>query len=171
MRSLTQHALPLLALLVTVASAQAGDCCCSHCGGCSCCEKVCRLVCEDKKVEVICWGYVCEDFCLPGPGEPCCKQCKTVCVDCEAPCDPKTPCVEPKYFVWREWIPSCAKLFTRRKLMKKTETVSVPSYKWVVEDMCPHCQSCCDVAEVDATTQAELPAPPLAEAKLLYRLK
>lgn len=157
-------------LTAFVANADAGGCCC-HCGGCDCSEKVCRLVCEDKKVEVTCWGYVCEDFCLPGPGEPCCKKCKTVCVDCEAPCDPKAPCVQPKYIVWREWIPSCAKLFTRKKLMKKTETVTVPSYKWVVEDMCPHCQGKCDLAEVDAATQADLPAPPLAEAKLLYRLK
>jgi hypothetical protein len=151
--------------------AEAGECCCAHCGGCCECQKVCRLVCEDKKVDVICWGCVCEDFCLPGHGKPGCKQCKTVCVDCSKPQDPKAPCVAPKKFVWREWCPSCAYLFTKKKLMKKTETVKAPSYKWVVEDLCPKCQGNCDVAAVDAKTEAELPPPPLAEAKLLFLRK
>jgi hypothetical protein len=159
----------LLASLTRVANA--GECCCAHCGGCCECEKTCRLVCEDKKVDVICWGVVCEDFCLPGHGKPGCKQCKTVCVDCSEPQDPKAPCVAPKSFVWRDWRPSCAYLFTKKKLMKKTETVKVPTYKWVVEDLCPKCQGSCDVAAVDAKTEAELPPPPLAEAKLLFLRK
>jgi len=50
-------------------------------------------------------------------------------------------CLRVKPFVWTEWIPSdCASIFTRKKLMKKTVTKSVPSYKWVVEDCCPSCR-------------------------------
>ena len=83
MQRFTTIALACLALVSAASnSVVAGDCCCSHCGGCCACEKVCRLVCEEKEVEVICWGCLCEDFCLPEPSEPCCKHCKTVCADC-----------------------------------------------------------------------------------------
>jgi hypothetical protein len=170
MRSTATFALVCLALFFVAAqTAIAGDCC-GHCGGCCACQKVCRLVCEDKKVEVICWACLCEDFCLPGPGEPGCKHCKTVCADCDA-CVPGAPHVEPKRFVWREWIPGCARMFTRKKLYKKIETVTVPSYRWVVEDLCPHCESCCDVAAVDVATEAALPPPPVADARLLFTRK
>lgn len=165
----------LVTVLLAVCAAhvaQAGDCCCAHCGGCCECQKVCRLVCEDKKVDVICWGCLCEDFCLPAHGKLCSTKCKMVCADCNTPCDPKAPHVEPKRFVWREWIPSCAHMFTRKKLYKKTESVNVPTYKWVVEDLCKSCEGSCDVAAVDAKTEAELPPPPaVADAKLLYTRK
>ena len=36
-------------------------------------------------------------------------------------------------------MPGGAKIYTKTKLMKKVETVTVPSYKWVVEDMCVQC--------------------------------
>ena len=52
-----------------------------RCGGP--CKKVCRLVCEEKKVEVVCWGCKCEDFCVPGPGCPTCEHCKCVCQTCD----------------------------------------------------------------------------------------
>jgi hypothetical protein len=172
MRTFTTLLLACLALVSAASTSVAGDCCCSHCGcGCAC-EKVCRLVCEEKEVDVICWGCLCEDFCLPEPSEPGCKHCKTVCADCDAPCVEGAPYVEPKQFVWRSWIPAtCAKLFTRKKLYKKVEKVTVPSYKWVVEDLCPHCESCCDVAAVDAADEATLPPPPVADARLLFTRK
>jgi hypothetical protein len=61
-----------------------------------------------------------------------------VCDDCEA-CEAGTPHAEPKGFVWYDWFPGGAKIYTRTKLMRKTEKVTVPSYKWVIEDLCPEC--------------------------------
>jgi hypothetical protein len=115
-------------------------------------------------------GILDEDFCLPKHNKPNCEHCKMVCTDCDAPCDPKAPYVGPKRFVWTDWIPGCATMHCRRKLYKKVETQKVPSFKWVVEDLCPHCESNCDVAEV--SPEDKVPAPPqMADAKLLYRLK
>ena len=37
------------------------DCACAHCGCCCSCQKVCRLVEEEKKVEIVCWGKKCEE--------------------------------------------------------------------------------------------------------------
>ena len=67
-----------------------------------------------------------------------CKHCETVCENCGEDADPKV-CSKSKNFVWFDWMPGCAKIHTKTKLMKKIETVTVPSYKWVVEDMCPQC--------------------------------
>ena len=152
--------------------AHASECCCNYCGGCCECQKVCRLVCEEKKVEVICWGCKCEDFCVPKRSKKGCKHCETVCAecgDCKESCDCSKPHAEPKRFVWTDWCPGCAKIFTKKKLMKKIETVTVPSYKWVVEDLCPRCEASCAVAQVEPG--AELPTPPVADAKLLYAVK
>jgi hypothetical protein len=159
-------------MMAVAAEICAGDpCCCAHCGACCACQKVCRLVCDAKKVEVVCWGVACEDFCLPKPSEPGCRHSRIVCADCDASCDREPPVAAPKRFVWRDWIPTCAKLFTKKKLMKKTETVTVPSFKWVVEDLCTDCRLTCDVASVDAATETQLPPPPLADARLLYLRK
>jgi hypothetical protein len=169
-RMLSMAALACLVHLVgLVAQANAGDCCCAHCG-CSSCRKVCRLVCEDKKVEVPCFGVICEDFCLAKHDKPGCEHCKIVCVDCAKPRDPGAPYVKPKRFVWTDWIPGCATMHTRKKLMKKTETVTVPSFKWVVEDCCTACEATAELAAVGP--EDSVPAPPeLADAKLLYRVK
>jgi hypothetical protein len=162
--------LSLAAIGLVLASATrtiAGDCCCAHCGCAQSCQKVCRLVCEEKKVDVVCWGCVCEDFCLPKHNKPGCEHCKMVCADCSQPCDPEAPYVKPKRFVWTDWIPGCATLHTRKKLMKKTDSVTVKSFKWVVEDLCPQCESCCPCASLGPEDEA--PAPPeIAGAKLLY---
>lgn len=158
----------LVASLLLAVGAIAGDCC-SHCG-CNSCRKVCRLVCEDKKVDVVCWGCLCEDFCLPKHDKRGCEHCKMVCADCTKPREPGAPYVKPKRFVWTDWCPGCATMHTKKKLMKKTETVTVPSFKWVVEDLCPNCEGACDVAAVGP--QDTVPEPPeVADATLLYRLK
>lgn len=133
----------LLAFLLVAASAApalAGDGCCAHCGNAAPCRKVCRLVCEDTKVETTCWGLKTEQFCMPGPSEPGCEHCETVCQDCVSH-DPSKPYAEPKRFLWREWRPGGAKVFTKTKLMKKTVTVKVPTHKWVIEDLCAGCEA------------------------------
>ena len=77
--------------------AMAGDGCCSNCG-CSAnrCRKICRLVQEDRKITTTCWGMECEDFCVPGPSTPDCRQCDTVCKS--VPGD--KVCSQPKRIVW-----------------------------------------------------------------------
>jgi hypothetical protein len=116
-------------------SAAAGECC--KCG-CPQATRVCRRVCEEKKVTVTLWGVAEEDFCVPGPSKPGCEYCEMVGDPKE---NDKTPCYSPKKLAWTEWLPSgCPTLFTKKKLMKKTVTKTVPTYKWVVEDLCAECE-------------------------------
>lgn len=120
---------------------------CGHqgvCAGCGCttnCCQVCRLVCDEKKVEVVCWGCDQEKFCAPGPSQPGCRHCQCVCGTCDKDEKPSTTRSLPKPFVWFDWLPSFADCYTRTKLMKKTVTVTVPSHKWVVEDLCAACRA------------------------------
>jgi len=124
--------LALAFLAGLIAESFGGEGCCAHCK-CQCeCQKVCRLVKEEKKVEIVCWGCKHEDFCLPGPNQRCDKHCETVC-------DDATICTTPKNFVWYEWIPGCATMQSKTKLMKKTITKKIPSFKYVVEDLCEKC--------------------------------
>ena len=121
----------------TCVDAQCGDGCCDHCGGRSGVNKICRRVAEQKKVTVTCWGCEEEDFCLPGCSKPGCEHSEDVC-GCSKGC---CMCLKVKPFVWSEWTPSdCASIFTRKKLMKRAVTKTVPSYKWVVEDLCASCR-------------------------------
>lgn len=136
------------AILGGIAPALAGRAArCAHCQ-CAChCRKVCRLVHEEKKVEIQCWGCLCEDFCVAA-GPSCCvgEKCETVCDHCDA--TGKSPFSAPKAFVWRNWLPGTkgADVFTRKKLMRRSITLTVPSHKWVVEELCPACAARCDDA-------------------------
>jgi hypothetical protein len=159
-----QSALSVVLLLSLVSLAYARHCFCHHCGCSGTCNKVCRLVCEEKKVDVICWGALCEEFCVPCYGKRGCEHCEVVCGECD--CDPETPASKPKRFLWTEWLPTKAEMHTRTKLMKKTITKTVPTYKWVVEELCPHCQSRCEYASV--TPDVELPPMPVDDAVVLY---
>lgn len=125
----------LFAFASQPAFAAKGGCC--KCG-CAEATRVCRRVCEEKKVTVTLWGVEEQDFCIPGPSKPGCENCEMVGDPKE---NEKTPCYAPKKFVWTEWMPSgCPTLFTKKKLMKKTVTKTVPTYKWVVEDLCQACE-------------------------------
>jgi hypothetical protein len=140
--------------------------CCACCGCHDSCQKVCRLVCEEKKVDVICWGMKCEDFCLPGPSKPCCKQCDVVCDDCGKKHKEGDPVATPHRFIWRDWIPSThANIYTKKKLMQRIDTKKVPSYKWVVEDLCRKCESKTESASVEPG--AQIPPAPDVDAKIL----
>jgi hypothetical protein len=163
------HRIVVAAISLTLAFtrfAAAEDCCCSHCGCNSQCHKVCRLVCEEKKVDVICWGCKCEYFCLPRCSKPNWQHCEEVCSDCEEPCDCTKPDAAAKRFVWTDWIPGCATVHKRTKLMQKIVTKKVPSYKWVVEDLCPTCEASVKSAAVEPGVT--VPAPLLDDAKLVY---
>jgi len=54
------------------------------CGRAAACQTSYRLVPEDKRVDVVCWGCKCEDFCVPGPSKPGCRHCDAVCESCTA---------------------------------------------------------------------------------------
>jgi len=131
---------------------------CARCGCEGPCKKVCRLVCEEKKVEVVCWGCKCEDFCVPGPGCPTCEHCNCVCQTCGKDAGSSQVCSEPKRFFWYNWRPSFAQMYTKTKLMRRTETVKVPTYKWVIEDVCCDCARGCDCGDcvaIDAGVATE----------------
>lgn len=135
-----------------VAIAGHGGC---HRCGCSAnrCRKICRLVKEDRKITTTCWGMESEDFCVPGPSTPDCKQSDTVC----NPASGDKVCSQPKRIVWTSWIPGGGhEIFTKRKLMKKTVTTTVPSFKWVVEFLCAECTANCDSVTLPQGT----PEPP-----------
>src|SRR6186997_1506022 len=101
--------LPTVMIFSTGQSALSGECgCCAHCGCSDGCEKICRLVREEKKVEVTCWGCKCEDFCVGGPSCEKCRHCKMVCENCDENCDENAVYSKPKRFVWTEWVPGCA---------------------------------------------------------------
>jgi hypothetical protein len=153
----------LLSTIASVAGADEG--CCAECGGCQPCQKVCRLVEEEKKVEIICWGCKSEDFSVPYRSERGCKNCETVCDTCG---DKGTEdiCVEPKKHVWYDWLPGCgAKVYTKHKLMRGVTTKKVPGFKWVVEDLCPECTAKCEAPQI--APGLDIPPPPLVADNVL----
>jgi hypothetical protein len=151
---------------VQLPAASGGD---GHCNCCGCnapCQKVCRLVKEEKKVEIVCWGCKCEDFCIPAPSTPLCKHCEMVCGEEDVGGGKGAPCVQPKPFVWMEWLPGCgAQIHTKKKLMKKVVTKKILSFKWVVEDLCPQCEQ--KVAAAEFEPDHAIPLPPPVDAKIL----
>lgn len=119
----------------------ANDRCCEHCGCHDRVIKVGRLVREEKKITATCWGVEKEAFCVNGPSCEGCKHCETICrKDRSDKADAKVSSVT-KALTWTNWIPqSNASILTKKKLMKKTVTKSVPSFRWVVEDLCDQCR-------------------------------
>jgi hypothetical protein len=117
-------------VLVFVSSAQAGHFC-HHCGCDRNCKKVCRLECGTKKETKTEYAAECEDFCVPGHSKKC-----GVKIECD--CDGH----HHRKVIWQ---PTCAKVHTRKKLVKKEVTKEVPDYKWVVEEYCCVCGQCVKV--------------------------
>jgi hypothetical protein len=114
------------------------------------CGKVCKLVCEPKKLVSIGYGSDCKQICVPGPSEPGCQHCACCCGErkCEpcVCCEPTAPLFK---FCWRDWYPCCCaqprnvKVLTKYQLEKK-----VRWYHWEVVDA-----SCCKPAcTIDDTT-------------------
>jgi hypothetical protein len=149
-----------------VNAVSACDLCCARCGVAEAHTKVCRLVSVEKKLTETCWSCETEDFCLPGPSKPTCRHCDIACED------PTTPghCGHGywhKYFMWSEWAPcGCGRVATKKKLMRRTVTKTVSSYKWVVEDLCADCEAECDMVTVPK--EVLIPPPPAVDgAKIL----
>lgn len=112
--------------------------CCEHCGCRHKVKKVCRLVCETKKEKKAEYCCETEDFCVPGRSQ----RCGTTC-DCDGHRKP----------VWK---PTCARVRTKTKLVKKEVTKEVPTWKWVVEEICCDCQA--NLEHETAREVAENPA-------------
>ena len=105
---------------------------CQDCG-CSNVRKVCKLVPDKKKVQVVKYTAECEDFCIQAPSELCGYRHVP---DCEGgKCE-------------KIWKPNCGCVWTRTKLVKKTTTEEKPGYKCVVETICVGCGCCCARAEL-----------------------
>lgn len=134
-------ALALAMLMVQCGWAGEG---CHRCGCSSHCRKVVQWVKVEKKLTYTCWGLEEEDFCIGAPSCFKCEQGETVCQDgCNEPNANSESKVKsgPSYWSWKIWQPaSTAKVYTRQKLMKKTMTKTVPSFKWVVVDLCEACR-------------------------------
>jgi hypothetical protein len=99
-------------------------------------------VCETKKVPKTTYDCECEEFCVPGR-----SQCTTVCDECGH-----------NRKVYR---PTCAKLRTRTKLVKKETVEEKCVYKWVVEDLCCDCAA---KVEPGPSAAHEAPAPAVRQA-------
>ena len=133
----------LFASLATFCHATCDVCdCANECSG----GKICKLICEEKTISVVC--YKCEDekFCIPDPSCKGCKHCEAACSETCASCACDGGCKSAvakkgKRFVWFSWKPSTAQLATQKKLYKKTVKKKIPSYKWVVVDRC-ECGAC-----------------------------
>jgi hypothetical protein len=112
------------ALTIATYACFAGGGRCDRCQCVQSCQKVCRVVCEMKEVTHTTWGCKCEDFCVPGPSKRCESGCSCGhCADCRA----------------NGWIPTAAYIKTRKVPVKHVEKVLKPSYKLVVEYLCPQC--------------------------------
>ena len=155
--------LALTMLIHFAGHAYAGEGCCAQCGRTGACQKVCRVVSEDRKIETVCWGYQCEDFCVPGRSKPGCRHCETVCGSCPTADDPEAPFAKPKKSTWTNWFPGSAHVYTKKKLMKKVVTRTVPGSKWVVEDLCTQCAANCRGVEVQPG--AKVPPSPVVDAR------
>ncbi len=126
-----RHAvLAATAVMLSAAVAHAGHYC-KHCGCQRNCKKVCRLECGKKKETKTEYSAECEDFCVPGPSKKC-----GVKVECDG---------HGHHHRTILWQPTCAKVHTRKKLVKKEVTKEVPDYKWVVEEYCCVCGRCVKV--------------------------
>jgi hypothetical protein len=108
------------------------------------CGKVCKLVCEKKKLPAVGYGYKCETICIPGPSRRGCKHCDTTCC---AGDDIKGyhPAIE---FCWYDWFAcGCAQPRTVKLLTKYQAEKELSSYHWEVVDA-----SCCDCVAQAGTT-------------------
>jgi hypothetical protein len=124
------------------------------------CGKVCKLVCEPKKLVSIGYGNECKTICVPPPSCPGCEHCACCCG--EHKCEPCTCCesAAPKFqFCWRDWFTcGCATPRTVKVLTKYQLTKKICWYHWEVVNA-----SCCDcvggeVAVNNGTGIVEAPA-------------
>jgi hypothetical protein len=75
-----------------------------------------------------------------------------------------------KYFVWFNWTPGCATTRCVKRLVRRTVTKEVPSYEWVIQDLCKGCSDKADQVDPGVIAPGSaVPPPPPVEARLRYR--
>ena len=116
--------------------------------GQDCKGPICTLVKTTKKVQVVRYGYKCEDICIPGRAKKGCTQ-GGGCRDCVARGKNCSCGQKPSgKFRWTEWTSTTAKSKTRKVLVKYLVVKEIPSYEWVVVKPRP------------AGGQSDVPPPP-----------
>ncbi len=108
---------------------------CDRCGDQAACHRICRVVCEYKKVKVTRWECKVEQICLPRRGKHCGHHG-------HCSCQPVPP--QP------------GRVRCRKRLIRVEETKLVPSYRLVVEYLCSQCAASCQ----GGSSSAPPPAPP-----------
>ncbi|MGE0757480.1 MAG: hypothetical protein AB7F89_11065 [Pirellulaceae bacterium] len=98
--------------------------CCTSCG-CGETRLVCRIVPEVKKETKTRWVVECEEVCLPGR-----TQSSAECTCTSGHATPCPHCVAH---------PACGRVITKKKLIRKTETIEKPGFKCVLERICCEC--------------------------------
>jgi hypothetical protein len=105
------------------------------------CGKVCKLVCETKKLTALGYGCKCKDICLPDPSRVGCKHCAVCCGKSTTDaCGNCTSCGPKCEFYWRDWFAcGCAQPRTVHVLTKYQAEKKICWYHWEVVDA-----ACCD---------------------------
>jgi hypothetical protein len=105
------------------------------------CGKVCKLVCDTKKLTSIGYGAECKSFCIPEPSRAGCKHCAVCYGKCNGdPCDSCPSCAPKCEFCWRDWFAcGCAQPRTVHVLTKYQAEKKICWYHWEVVDA-----ACCD---------------------------
>jgi len=98
---------------------------CDRCGGCERVRTICVRQLTTKEVKKVCWGYRCEQVCIPGPSIFCGTRRHRDDCGC--------------WTCWL-WKPTCAEVITRRVPEKNEVTRKVPAVVWTVEERCCGCR-------------------------------
>ena len=97
---------------------------CDRCGSCRSVRRVCVPVPVEREKTKVCWGYRCEQICIPGPSLFCGESCE---------CDECGPW-------WKQfWKPTCAHVRTKRVPVKTEVVRKVPGFEWQVQERCCGC--------------------------------
>ena len=121
------------------------------------CGKVCKLVCEPKKLAAVGYGCKCNTIAVPGPSCEGCKHCAVQCCPSDAcgPCGSndgdvccgpccKGCCCEAApakiEFCWHDWFTNgCARPRTVKLLTKYQAEKKIDWYHWEVVDASECC--------------------------------
>jgi hypothetical protein len=138
-----------IALCTVVATAPADEFCldCTR----PTCGKVCRLVCEKKKLTANCYACECKQICIPDPSREGCKHCAVCYGECPAPsCDPCQAHTPKCEFCWKDWFAcGCAQPRTVKVLTKYQAEREIGWYHWEVVDA-----ACCDAVSKNGSAPA-----------------
>ena len=139
-----------------------------ECGSVPTCGKVCKLVCETKKLTAVCYACECDEICIPGPSRRGCKHCATcggeqVCSECDSACPDCRDHTPQCEFCWRDWFAcGCAKPRTVKVLTKYQAEKEIDWYQWeVVDAAC--CECVASSGQAAANRCVYKPAPVDAE--------